>query len=292
MWSARLRKRPLTPSLLAISSSQFVNQFPTMNSNLFLSSGRRPLVSLAALLLLAAASQTTARAETAFFNFDSGIGSAFTTENSQNLWTLDTDGPAFRVSKSADDGSVAPNEFIFGGIHSEFALLGNFTVTVDFTHNNFPFAGPNSIALNESALSVSGTTPELSLSVLRYSTATASRLEAYSSAPIGDRDSSLSAGRYRIERSGSTLTGSFAALGSDTFTTLGSVSGVTSSQFTVGLTAVQGANSGPRSTTALDITFDNLSIQADAIVPVPEPSVFLLSTTGVIAFVALRRRTK
>lgn len=222
-------------------------------------------------------------------DFQTGPGSSFTTENSHGLWTLDLDGPSFRVSKTADPGTLGANEFVSGGINSQFALLGNFSVTVDFTHNAFPPAGPNPSGLNESMLSVNGDVSNESLLVLRYNTGSASRLEAFGTSPIGDRDSSLSDGRYRIERSGNTLTASFASAGSETFTTLGSI-GVTSSQFTVGLRATQGMNEGVRSTTALDISFDNLTIQADAIVPIPEPSTQVLVVASLAALIGLRGR--
>jgi hypothetical protein len=139
-------------------------------------------------------------AATAFFDFATGPGPGLSTVSSGGVWTVDNDGPSLRISKLADDGGATPNAFSSGGVVSDFTLGGNFLVTIDFTHFNFPAAGPNGAALNESVLSVSGNANNEGLSVLRYNSAGASRIEAFGGAPIGDQASSLSAGRYQIER--------------------------------------------------------------------------------------------
>ena len=66
---------------------------------------------------------------------------------------------------------------------------------------------------------------------------------------------------------GNTITGRFAPTGSDTFTALGSAGGYTSPQFQIALSGTQGINvaGAARSTTALDVTFDNLVVEADGI---------------------------
>ena len=83
---------------------------------------------------------------------------------------------------------------------------------------------------------------------------------------LGIQGSTLTSGRYRITRIGSTLTALFSEPGSESFTTLASMDGL-SGPFRIQPFAAQGTNGGgsPRSTTALDISFDNLVIEADQI---------------------------
>ncbi len=223
-------------------------------------------------------------AATIAFNFESGVGSQLSTLTSSNLWSLGTEGPDFRVTKSTDDATVLRNDFIAGGLTTKFALTGNFLITVHFTHFQFPPAGPDSRALNESVLGVSGNTNSEVFLVLRFRFGANNQIEAFGGAgvPIGVRDSSLSNGRYQIERVGETLTGRFAEGGSEVFTTLGSSGGYVSSQFLVSLNAVQGFNASgvPRSSTALDIAFDNLTIQADGFVVTTPPQIRTASLVG------------
>ena len=247
-------------------------------------------------LLLAAERQLSA--DTITFDFESGPGPGFSTTNSGNLWTLDTDGPTFQASKPADDGSFEPNGFIAGGITSNFTMTGDFLVTVDFSILNFPAAGPAASALNESVLGVSGDTAGESFLVLRFRHGSSDQIEAFGSSggPTGVQNSSLTSGQYQIERVGDTLTGRFAPTGSATFTTLGSFGGYTSPEFQIVLNGVQGTNAGgqPRSNTALDVAFDNLVVTADGFVgTVPEPSSLALGGGGILAlFVWLRKRTR
>lgn len=247
-----------------------------------------PAATCLSVLVLAAPPLTAAEA---IFNFNSGIPTEFSTQNSGGLWTLDSDGPTMRISKTSDGGATLPNEFIFGGLDSQFALTGDFFVTVDFNLINLPAAGPNGNALNEAVLSVTGDQNE-GFSLLRYTTASSSRLEIYSDAPVGDQPSSLNTGHLRIQRSGDTLIGFVSTPGANNFVSIGSVSGFTSPQFTVHLNAVQGANSGARSTTAMDVEFDNLEIFADGIVAVPEPSSLALAVAGLLSVAYLRKNLK
>ncbi len=233
-------------------------------------------------LLLATAGQVCAATLT--FDFENGVGPEFSTYNSGNLWALGTRGPTFRVSKPADDASFGANEFISGGLVSNFALTGNFLVTVDFSLPDFPATGPGPNGLNESVLSVDGSLPGQGFLVLRYRFNSSDRIEVYASAggPIGDQSSSLASGRYQIERAGNTLIGRFAPTGSDVFTTLGSFGGYTSPQFQIQLSGVQGLNlaGAARSATALDIAFDNLVVQADGFVGAPPPRIQRVTLAG------------
>ena len=81
---------------------------------------------------------------------------------------------------------------------------------------------------------------------------------------LGMKKSVIMSGRYRIQRSGSTVTGSFAATGSSSFISLASVDGF-DGPMQIGVVAQQAGPPGGRSTTALDISFDNLIVEADRI---------------------------
>ncbi len=98
-----------------------------------------------ALVVLLLATGQKVGAETVTFDLNSGPGPNFSTFNSGNLFTLDLDGPNLRISKPVDDGSVAPTGFVSGGILSNFAMVGNFIITVDFTLPDFPVAAPGNI---------------------------------------------------------------------------------------------------------------------------------------------------
>ncbi len=228
-------------------------------------------------------------AESLTFDFDSGPGPNFSVFDITNgLFSVDTDGPTLRVSKPADDGTLRPNQFISAGIISGFSVEGNFTMTVDFTLHDFPATGQDQ--LNESlfgAVPLSGG----NFALLRFRAGDLNMIETFMSPPgtvIAGTESSLASGRYRIERSGSTVTGSYASSGSSAFTPIGSYGGL-SEPMRVKLWAGQGMNPAPagRSTTALDISFDNLSIQADHITGViPEPSTLILLATAALGLLA------
>ena len=78
------------------------------------------------------------RAETVTFDFDSGVSPNFSTINTGGLWTIGTTGPNLQISKPADDGTYNPISEIRGGVFSNFTIVGDFTVTVDFSRTIFP----------------------------------------------------------------------------------------------------------------------------------------------------------
>jgi probable HAF family extracellular repeat protein len=231
-------------------------------------------------------------ADTATFDFNSGIGPYFSVFNS-GLFNVTTDGPEIIISKPADDGTVAPVDA--AGIHSNFSVVGNFSITVDFTLTDFPL--PNqSQGLNESLLRVISMDYQSNVEILRYTyPALGNRIEGFStpSGFPGGRSSSLMIGRYQLQRTGSIITASFANPGSSSFTQLGSVSGFPD-PMSIELLAVQNQNviGYPRSTTALDISFDNLSVVADQIQGIPEPSTLVLLGMGAIALLAYAWRRR
>jgi len=200
------------------------------------------------------------------FDFNSGIDLAsFSVFNVGELFTISTEGQDLRISKPADDGTVLPEGWLSAGIVSRFTIDGDFMVTVDFTLHDFP-PTPSNSRVNESLLAVMS--DEGLFEILRLSLGNLNLIEVFA-APggvLGIQDSTLTSGRYRITRIGSTLTALFSEPGSESFTTLASMDGL-SGPFRIQPFAAQGTNGGgsPRSTTALDISFDNLVIEADEI---------------------------
>ena len=246
-------------------------------------------IAIVALTCLAA----SAHAATLTFDFDSGFGPAFQTFSDQSLYTVNNTGGAVRIFKGADTPPVL-NEFVGGGVRSNFNMVGDFTATVDFTIHNMPFPGSNK--LNESVLSVaSSANPGDFALVLRFAESN-QFVEGFTNAPLGLTPESTLTGRYRILRTGSNFTGSYAVGNSATFNTLFSSIPITSEPNGLSLFGVQGANVGTRSGTALDISFDNLVVSAASFsgitAAVPEPSTYalMLGGLGLVGYVANRRR--
>ena len=110
-------------------------------------------------------------------------------------------------------------------------------------------------------------------------------IEAFTYSPektLGATNSTLSTGRYQISRSGSVVTAYYAGLGSSDFTQVASITYSTEPML-LELCGVQGGSGGPRSLTPMDISFDNLTIVADQIQGIPEPSTFVLFGMGEIS---------
>lgn len=246
-------------------------------------------IAIVALTCLAA----SAHAATLTFDFDSGFGPAFQSFSDQSLYTVDNAGGAVHAFKGADSPPVA-NEFVAGGVRSNFNMVGDFTATVDFTIHNMPLPGGNK--LNESVLSVaSSATPSNSALVLRFAEAN-QFVEGFTTAPHGLTLESVLTGRYQISRAGNSFSGAYAAGNSATFNTLFSGIAITNDPYRLTLAAVQGANADTRSGTALDISFDNLVVSAASFsgitAAVPEPSTYalMLAGLGFVGYVANRRR--
>ena len=95
---------------LVVSYSDKLSSGPSPRRRARLTAGTALAVALASLLLAG----EPLRAETITFDFNNGPGPAFPTFNSGGLFTLDLDGPNFRVSKPADPGTFEPTGFISG----------------------------------------------------------------------------------------------------------------------------------------------------------------------------------
>ena len=239
-------------------------------------------------------------ADTLSCDFSSGLGPNFSVVNTGGLWNVTTNGSGLEISKPSDTGTYLPSGLIRGGARSQFAVNGDFTITVGFTLPNLPGASGAS-GLNESVLNVTPTDGlGVVFEILRYSyTYNQQMIETYSDPPASGlvgAYSNITSGSYQLVRTGSTIAGLYAPEGSSSFTPIGSYTDFSFSEpMYVELLATQNTNvgGGPRSTTAMDITFNNLVVQADNITGVvPEPSTLALlgtATLGLLGY-ALRRR--
>ena len=202
------------------------------------------------------------------FDFDSGIDLAsFSVFNVGELFTISTEGQDLRISKPEDDGTVLPLGFLLGGIESTFTIDGDFSLTVDFTLHDFPPTGGPCCPLNEALLRVESEDGSMGFMIYRLRIVDGNLLPVWLDGVgvIGEQSTTLTSGRFRITRSGTTLAGWFSETNGE-FIQLGSASGWGGSS-RVRLYVAQGKSvSGiSRSTTPLDISFDNLVIEADQI---------------------------
>ena len=207
-------------------------------------------------------------------NFTHGIPSTFTNyKYSEPEWSVDADQGQLRITKSVSVDKQSTS----GGIESLFQLSGDFAITVDYFLDEFDFNGNNTSRLGIREVVDQG---ERELTVLRFRQSSRDATEMFSNqfphgivGPDGPDQlawqfSDAVAGKYRLERVGNVITGSYAPEGQD-FIVLGrmfdSVSPVTVLLF---------ANQNQSGTSsAMDISFDNLVIEAESI---PEPSTLVI----------------
>ncbi len=208
-------------------------------------------------------------ATTITFDFDSGIDLAsFSVFNVGELFTISTEGQDLRISKPEDDGTVLPLDFLLGGIQSTFTIDGDFSVTVDITLHDFPPTDGPCCPVNEALLRVVSEDESMLFQIYRIRIVdNVNELAVWLGGVgvIGGQPSTLVSGRFRITRVGTTVTAWFSEA-NGAFMALGSVSGW-EGPFRVQPFVAQGKSvSGiSRSTTSLDISFDNLVIEADQI---------------------------
>lgn len=201
-------------------------------------------------------------------DFNAGVNAnRYEVTTNAGLYTVDTDGPTLRITKST---SSATTEWNSAGASGRFTFDGDFTVTVDFTLHDFPTIPSGDNGLNESILGVATAgsgTGAADFLVLRYSTNGGQFMEGYTSAagPISNTPSALSSGQYRIQRTGTTMSALYSTGSGQQFVLLGSHTHASfAGAASVRLQAAQGSNvaGGITANTPLDIGFDNLTIEA------------------------------
>ncbi|MHC4609696.1 MAG: hypothetical protein ACYS7M_05055 [Planctomycetota bacterium] len=202
------------------------------------------------------------------FDFDSGVDlTNFTVFNVGELFTITTEGPELRISKPEDDGTVLPLGFLLGGIQSTFTIDGDFSVTIDITLHVFPPTGGPCCPLNEALLRIEWEDESMGFMIYRIRMVDSNNISTWVDGVgvIASQPSTLTDGRLRILRSGTTLSTWFSE-GDGEFIQLVNVT-AWDGPFRVQPFVAQGKSvSGiSRSTTAIDISFDNLVIEADQI---------------------------
>jgi hypothetical protein len=251
----------------------------------------RGILSLA--LLGLAALET--RADSVSFDFHAGVGPGFSIINEGGFWSAGVQAGELRISKGPDAGTPGASfeeaQFTRGGVRSVFQVAGDFEVTVDFMLYDFPLP-PAAHGLTESILGMGNAQdPTNFFWILRFNNFLESFYQ-FPQAALGARPSTQMRGRYRITRVGGTLTGWIAAAGSSTFVAIGSHTGFSGPAF-VDLLGRQGTPffhpPGPRG--PIDIGFDNLHIEADAVDgAVPEPAILLPFAACLLGIALARRR--
>ena len=221
------------------------------------------------------------RSATVNFDFSSGIGADFTSvDSSGGLWSVNGSDGKLQISKLFDDGTINGYRSIQGGLESKFTLAGDFTVDVDFQLNTFPNANSG---WNGSVLMVQRVGSGQLFEVLRWAKPSEQLVEVYGDpgGQVGNKPEGMLGGTYRITRSGKTIAGFIASSGSTEFTEIGRVVESFDQPALIRLVGMQVSlafDTQPRSTTAMDIRFDNLTVTADQITglsQVPEPATVL-----------------
>ena len=237
-------------------------------------------------------------AESITFDFSAGIGPNFSVREDDTGWDVRSDATGLRVSW---DSNLRPFpssavEAGLGGVDALFTIDGDFSVTVDYTLHQFP-SSPFSGVLIDSVLGVGPVVAGVGrqFEVLRFATSSGQFIEGFDTVegPISPQLNSDSTGRYRITRTGSVISGFFASGGSSSFMFLGSKSSGFDGPirpFLIGFYVIP-ANVDPDM--FLDISFNNLLIEADRIEgAVPEPSTFALVALAVLMILRCRYATR
>lgn len=237
-------------------------------------------------------------AESISDDFTAGLSSSlwgeYVNPGSYDPWSVSVpEGTGYlRISKPADPGQL--NASLNRGVVSNFQLLGDYTVTVDFDLATFPHPGDG---YNEGLLGVQAVSQSSWFAVLKFSIDSGSSsyreyFEGYSvppSTPFGATEDNSRTGTFKIQRVG-TQVSAFVDHG-DGMELLGSVTGSAFSGpvrvYMLGSQVVRGAT-GERPFCELDVRFDNFQATADQVVPEPATATLLVLGSG--AFALFRRR--
>jgi len=192
-----------------------------------------------------------------------------------------------QIAKAADDDPLTAYQAIGAGITSQFMLVGDFSIWMNFNLVDFPASNGN--GWNEALLNVNNAAGRFE--VLRARGTASNFVEGYSTQSLGAVADSTTEGLLGITRQGQTLSawiddGSGPVLvGSDTSPALAGPMRVFVEA------AQQEYDPYTRPSTALDVRFNDISITADTITP--EPSTLALlgaGAVGVLAYGWRRRR--
>ncbi|MGA2622085.1 MAG: PEP-CTERM sorting domain-containing protein [Thermoguttaceae bacterium] len=264
---------------------------------------RRFIVGLAGVVVLVLAGVGAVRAATVSFDFTSGAQPYFRNFGDLSVFNVDTSG-AVRIYKSADDRTYQGDQNIGAGVWSLFQLTGDFSVTVDYTLTDFPT--PTDYGTNETQFFVMSQTYGPYFSIWRRKgTDGENHIFAWGSSSggefgSGDQVTTDNSGQYRITRTGTVLTAEYRPTGNNDFTTIASAPILFPPGDEPMWILLEGCQErtgvpGLRADTSLDVTYDNLVIQADGFegsIPSPEPSTLALLGVGFVSLVGYgwRRR--
>lgn len=228
------------------------------------------LVAMIAVLALFPGSSLGA---TAFWNFSGGMDSNFTYSENYADFSLDDDHGELRLSKPAGGGS----DFKYASVDSTFQIGGNFDIRVDYKLNLTLQAG-NQVHMGM-LYDVYAIVRSLEGGYQNYHIWRSSG--GYGQVPTNDLSGSM-----RFVRTGTTVTAYYKSPGAD-FTSLYTYTDYGSQDVTIFMNIVN--NGG--SSNALDVSFDNLYIQADYLpsgLPVPLPPSVLLLGSGLLVLAGWR----
>lgn len=206
-------------------------------------------------LLLTCLTSPSAEAVSRFYDFAHGMGSDFTFDNPTSLFALDDTHGELRLSKPADTYS---DVLKLARIRSRFILLGNFDIKVDYKHNLvLPEGGQQ-----ESQLYGKN---NFTYFIVRCNESWIGGQNYHvwigSVAPIPPFATTDTSGKLRFVRQGNQISAYFKSPGASDYTFIYGYA--TESRYVCLGMVLQ---SQPTSHAALDAAFDNLDIQADAIV--------------------------
>ncbi len=215
------------------------------------------------------------------FDFSSLDSTYWEILNSDGNWSVWADGQLHITHPPSTDPANR-----VGGIVSRFALYGNFEMTVEYSFTTLPVPDSQDHIGNQQKLHVVWN-PELGFLAERsrlvngpggYNDVedTYAHWSGGGTSPGYWIQSGATTGQLRLTRNGSVLTGYRRSSSSDSWHPIGSYDfGSDLSADTPIQVVLEGFNNW--SDDPIDVTFDNLSIQADRISIVPEPSSFGLA---------------
>lgn len=220
---------------------------------------RLAILTVAAAAILA--SSMTAEAATLIDNFNNGLAASrwqvAQIDASSAPWTLTTPDIAGGISISKPADTDPTTTYLNMSVKSKFSLVGDLSAWVNFDLHTFP---GGTASWNEAGLSVGN------FLVLRFTQGTDQYVEGYSGTtglPYGGVIDSTMTGRLGITRQGQTM-GAWLDRGSGPVL----IGSLTDSRLAGPVEMslfVSQVPAGNRPHTALDVSFDNLSITADSI---------------------------